>query len=229
MNLKRTASLMLKYYPKLVMKRVLKKLFYMVETKNLSQGHLTIIGISSGIDNVEFEGENGINYNSEFFGNIRVGYATTLGFHNAFHGDITIGRYCQFGANVAVMSNNHPTHTLSTYINNRLFSGELMQLVKKGKVIIGHDVWVGHGAIILGNVHIGNGAIIAAGAVVTKDVPPYCIVGGVPAKIIKKRFNDNIIQQVEALEWWYKDKEELEKIKPLFFKDISKVNNLYEF
>ena len=209
-------------------KGVLQNLTYVISYKKLQHGNLSIIGISSGVDNVEFEGENGINYGSEFFGKIKIGYASTLGFHNTLHGTITIGRYCQLGANVAIHTNDHPTNTMTTYISSKLFNGELSKLKVKDEVIIKNDVWLGHGVIILGGVTVGNGAVTAAGSVVTKDVPAYSIVAGVPSKLIKKRFNNKVIEQLEELQWWSKSKSELEKLKPLFFKDLSKSRDLYE-
>ena len=72
----------------------------------------------------------------------------------------------------------------------------------KGDIVIGNDVWIGYEAVIMAGVHIGNGAIIATRAVVTKDVPPYTIVGGVPARPIRKRFDEEVIQKLETLKWW---------------------------
>ena len=72
----------------------------------------------------------------------------------------------------------------------------------KGDIVIGNDVWIGYEALIMAGVHIGNGAIIGSRAVVTKDVPPYTIVGGVPARPIRKRFDEEVIQKLEALKWW---------------------------
>ena len=98
----------------------------------------------------------------------------------------------------------------------------------KGNVVIGNDVWIGHNAIIVGEVNVGNGAIIAAGSVVTKDIPPFSIVAGVPAKVIKKRFSNDIINEIEFLKWWDFSKEELIQIKNLFFKDLNKINSIYD-
>lgn len=218
----------LKKHFNIFIKHQLESILYTIDYKELEKGRLHKIGISSGVDNVKFEGDNGINYGSEFFGNISIGYATTLGFHNAFHGDIQIGRYCQFGANIAIHTNNHPTTYLSTYISSQLFNGELSKLKMKDKVVIGNDVWIGHGVIILGGVSIGNGAIIAAGSVVNKDVPAYAVAAGVPAKVIKSRFSPKLIQEIEALQWWNKSKNELEEIKPLFFKNLNQVDTLDE-
>lgn len=72
----------------------------------------------------------------------------------------------------------------------------------KGDIIIGNDVWIGYEAVILAGVTVGDGAIIGARAVVTKDVPPYTIVGGVPAKTIRKRFSDDVISKLLKMKWW---------------------------
>ena len=72
----------------------------------------------------------------------------------------------------------------------------------KGDIVIGNDVWIGYEAIIMAGGHIGDGAIIATRTVFTKDIPPYTIVGGIPAKPIRKRFNDDTIQKLEILKWW---------------------------
>lgn len=182
---------------------------------------------SSGFMNVVFEGENAVMDGCIFSGNIHLGYRTTLGKDNLISGNVRIGKYCQFGMNVAIHGTNHPISYLTTYINTRLFDG-LSNLKTEKEIEIGNDVWVGHAAIILAGVSVGNGAIIAAGSVVSKNVDPYSIVAGNPAKIIKKRFSENIINEIEKLEWWDKNDEELKKIKPLFFKDFSKVNSIYD-
>ena len=82
--------------------------------------------------------------------------------------------------------------------------------------------------MILKGVLIGKNSVIAAGSVVTKDIPPFSVVAGVPAKEIRKRFSDTIIQEIETLQWWDKSEQELEKIKPLFFKDFSNRHSIYE-
>lgn len=97
----------------------------------------------------------------------------------------------------------------------------------KGDVIIGNDVWVGMNSMILSGVHIGNGAIIAAGAIVTKDVEPYSIVGGNPARVIKKRFDDTIIKRMEEIEWWNWKKEYIYDAIPIL--QSNNINKLFEY
>lgn len=206
----------------------IKKILYHFLNLPEKIGSVTFSGFSRGIQNVVFEGENSVADRCNFSGNINIGYATTLGCNNFFHGDISIGKYCQIGADVAIHTTNHPIEFLSTYINKKLFDGDLKQLKTTGRVIIGNDVWIGHRVIIVGNVTIGNGAILAAGSVVTKDVSPYTIVAGIPAKEVRQRFSASVIVEIEALQWWDKSDVELEKIKPLFFKDLTNKESIYE-
>jgi acetyltransferase-like isoleucine patch superfamily enzyme len=193
------------------------------ETENVK-----LSGFSRGLQNVDFTGQNAVPDGCNFSGKIKIGYATTLGVNNFIHGNISIGKYCQFGADVAIHTTNHPIHYLSSYINKNLFSGELKKLKENKETFIGNDVWIGHNALIIGGVTIGNGAIIAAGTVVTKNVEPYSIVAGVPSKVLKKRFTNEVIQEIEKLEWWHKTPEELDKIKPFFFKNFNNRKSIYE-
>ncbi|MFD1601641.1 CatB-related O-acetyltransferase [Flavobacterium artemisiae] len=202
-------------------------MFYFLNT-TVKNDKVHFFGFSRGLKNVDFEGKNAIADRCNFSGRIKIGYATTLGYNNFLAGSISIGKYCQIGSDVAIHSTNHPINYLSTYINKNLFAGELTSLKEENQVTIGNDVWIGHNVIIVGNVTIGNGAILAAGSVITKDVLPYSIVGGVPAKMIKKRFSENIIQEIEELQWWNYSESELEKIKPLFFKNCENRNSIYE-
>jgi phosphonate metabolism protein (transferase hexapeptide repeat family) len=122
-----------------------------------------------------------------------------------------IGKFCAIAADVALNALHHPIERISqhkfTYRPNEYFVGAK---IDKGfrdgrmarRVTIGHDVWIGHGATILSGVTIGTGAVVAAGAVVTRDVAPYAIVGGVPAKFLKWRFAENLIPGLMALAWW---------------------------
>ena len=124
---------------------------------------------------------------------------------------LIIGKYCSIacGAKFLFNSANHTMTSLSTYPFPLFF--EEWGLEKKnvtnawdnkGDIVIGSDVWIGYEAVILAGVTIGDGAIIGTRAVVTKDVPPYTIVGGIPAKPIRKRFDDEMISHLLALKWW---------------------------
>lgn len=184
---------------------------------------------TTGYWKVFFEGKNRVPERCQFLNeDIHIGYATTLGVNNVLSGKVTIKKYCQIGGDVAFHASNHPISYMTNYINSNLFNGTLKSNKKEHQIIIGNDVWVGHGVIVLGNITIGNGAILAAGAVVTKDVSPYTVVAGVPAKPVRKRFSETIIQEIEHLQWWDLPEQELENIKPLFFKDFKNKNSIYE-
>ena len=127
------------------------------------------------------------------------------------HERLIIGNFCSIACGTKFLFNsaNHTLKSLSTYTFPLFYEDWNLEKSNittawdnKGDIIIGNDVWIGYEAIIMAGVHVGNGAIIAAHAVVTKDVQPYTIVGGVPARLIRKRFNEEIIQELEKLKWW---------------------------
>lgn len=133
-------------------------------------------------------------------------------YHYPIHREkLIIGKFCSIACGTKFLFNcaNHTLKSLSTYTFPLFY--EEWELEKsnittawdnKGDIVIGNDVWIGYKAVIMAGVHIGDGAIIAARAVVTKDVPPYTIVGGTPAKEIRKRFDAEVIEQLLIQKWW---------------------------
>lgn len=124
---------------------------------------------------------------------------------------LIIGKFCSIacGAKFLFTSANHTTKSLSTYTFPLFFEEWGLDKANitdawdnKGDIVIGNDVWIGYEAVILSGVTIGDGAIIGTRAVVTKDIPPYTVVGGVPAKFIKKRFADEEVAMLLKLKWW---------------------------
>jgi len=140
-------------------------------------------------------------------------------YHYPVNGDrLQIGKFCSVacGAKFLFTSANHTLQSLSTY-PFPIFWEEWGLEAKdirsawdnKGDIVIGNDVWIGYEAVILSGVTVGDGAVIGARAVVTKDVPPYTIVGGVPAGPIRRRFDDATIDALSALRWWDWDEEKI--------------------
>jgi virginiamycin A acetyltransferase len=162
-----------------------------------------------------------------FLDSTYIGYRTTLGTNNFFGGKVTVEKYCQLGRDLAFHPTNHPISYLTTYINSQLYNGELKSLKTEKPIKIGNDVWVGHGVIVLAGVTVGDGAILAAGSIVTKDVEPYSIVTGNPAKLIRKSFSESLIKELQNLRWWDKSDEELDFLKPLFFVDLEEHHTLH--
>ena len=176
------------------------------------------IGISSGklLKNHLFEPFS--NFNS---GSPSLDSKALIGIHSYMNGGgyfrhrVIIGRYVSIGRRVTIGAGNHWTSGLSSSPSlsgeppERAYTSEEIKLlgtirptVTDTAVAIGHDVWVGDGAIIMPGRKIGTGAVIGANAVVTKDVAPYTVVGGVPAKLISQRFSDEIIRAILTSEWW---------------------------
>ena len=144
----------------------------------------------------------------------------------------SIGKYCSISWNVSIGGANHNYSLLTTHsmLYDEQFGMVESPLYNRfsNKCTIGNDVWIGAGAQILRGVTVGDGAVIAAGAVVTKDVPPYAIVCGVPAAIIKYRFDEKTIKQLLEIKWWDFEPELIKENIRLFSKnvDIKTINEL---
>ena len=142
------------------------------------------------------------------------------------NGQVTIGKFCSIAGGVSIYAGaEHRLDWVSQYSFNKFPIAAQKEIIRsKGKVSIGNDVWIEDGAFILSGVTIGDGAVIAARAVVVKDVKPYEIVGGNPAKHIKYRFSESQIDSLLKIKWWNWD---IEKIKENF--DLILSPNLDEF
>lgn len=105
----------------------------------------------------------------------------------------------------------------------------MKNLKSERPIKIGNDVWIGHGVIVLAGVEVGNGAILAAGSVVTKHVEPYTIVAGNPAKPLRKRFSEIIIAELLELKWWNLPEYQILKLKPLFFQNLEEVDSIQDY
>ena len=116
---------------------------------------------------------------------------------------LVIGSFCSIAENVVfLLGLDHKTTSISTYpFRKLLVNSDYCDAISKGNIVIDDDVWLGYGATIMSGVHIGQGAEVAAGAVVTKDVPPYAIVGGVPAKVIRYRFEPEIVEELLKIDY----------------------------
>ena len=146
---------------------------------------------------------------------------------------LIIGNFCMIASNVKFIMNgaNHLTDTISSYPFS-LFGNGWQEAMKgkeypnKGNIVVGNDVWIGYSATIMAGVTIGDGAIIATNSTIIKDVEPYSVVGGNPAKEIKKRFSEEIIAKLLELKWWNWDIEQITKnIQNLTGNEIDKLNS----
>lgn len=145
---------------------------------------------------------------------IEIGYGSYGGcfsFRNVPPG-VSFGNYCSIAPEIRIFRANHPKDTFTSHplLYNPVAGYVKKDMLERPELTIGHDVWIGEWAIITPSVKkIGNGAMIGAGSVVTKDVPPYAIIAGVPGKVIGKRFNDVQIEKLEKTSWWNLKRDDL--------------------
>lgn len=193
------------------------------------------IHISSTIlGNCIFEGRNKIGAHN-YLRNVNIGLFTNIGDNNQFS-FAKIGRFCSIGSNITLITATHPLNLVSTHhifyksighkesFNEKDLYNDRITIDNGLSLDVGNDVWIGDRVIIKGGIHIKDGAVIGMGAVVTKDVPPYAIVGGNPAKIIRYRFEASIVEQLLEIEWWNWPKDKI-KEKAILFLDLQKFIN----
>lgn len=144
---------------------------------------------------------------------------------------LTVGKFCSIARNVSIfLGGNHRIDWITTYPFSvqppwRSQTGKVAHPVSRGNVIIGNDVWLGNGCTILSGVTIGDGAVIAANATVTRDVPPYAVAAGNPAKVVKFRFSEGDIQKLQATQWWNWDEARIRAQLPvLLSNDIASLD-----
>ncbi len=173
---------------------------------------------------------------AELKGSIIIGNYTSLSGPNIVVSSkinpIKIGKFCSIARNVSIQEASHRLDRISSsYIGKHVFNlsqENSNERISKGEIIIGNDVWIGIGAVILSGVTIGHGAVIGAGSVVTSDVPPYAIVGGIPAKTIKYRFSDDLIAKLLDLKWWDFNESRMIENKDKFLQPLSE-HDINEF
>lgn len=180
----------------------------------------------SSIGNDVSLGENCKLYRCSIQGNVIIGkYTSIYGDNtNIFSklGKIKIGNFCSIANNVLIIDYAHKIRRPSSYyMSQNIFGGSVIDdLESKGDIVIGHDVWIGSSCTILSGVDIGNGSVIAANSLVNKNVPPYAVVAGNPAKIIKYRFSEERISDLQKMEWWNKNKKEILEMKEFFLEEL---------
>ncbi|MEM6735082.1 MAG: CatB-related O-acetyltransferase [Bacteroidota bacterium] len=136
---------------------------------------------------------------------------------------IKVGNFCSIARDVSIQEYNHPINRISTYyIQKNIFkSNHMSEIESKGDIIIGNDVWIGSKSQILSGVEINDGGVVAAGSIVTKSVPPYAVVAGSPAKIIKYRFSDQIIEELLKIKWWNWPVEKIKTHREIFESELT--------
>lgn len=205
----------------------------------LTRMDLKIIPFSRIDKKTVLEGDNYIGRNSIIL-NTTIGRHSYVG-SNCVFSNSTIGRFCSISSNVEIVTGKHPssvfvsthpafyssTHSAGkTFVNKTIF--EEFALTSNNKnVEIGNDVWIGRNVLIIGGVTIGDGAIVATGSVVTKDVEPYSIVGGVPAKEIRKRFDTEECEKLLKIKWWNWSDKEIQNKSPLFSNTKTFLEHVY--
>lgn len=211
----------------------IRKIIIQVKHKDVKVSSKALVNVKS-----TFGGNNSIAFRTVFNGHL--GYSSYIGADSYIVG--YVGNFCSIGSGVKIITGNHPVNDfVSTspffyssikscpkMLQKKSIYNEHKQILFNGKeysCVIGNDVWIGSYALILEGVKIGDGAIIGAGAMVTKDVPPYAVVAGNPARIIKYRYSEDIIAKLMDSKWWDWDLKTIKENLPLLL-NVDKMVNL---
>lgn len=156
--------------------------------------------------------------------------------HYEFLGDrLIIGKFCAIGKGIEFVMNgaNHRMNSVTTYPFNIMgggwerFTPSLEKLPLKGDTVVGNDVWIGQNVTVMPGVHIGDGTIIAASSVVTRDIPAYCVAGGNPCRVIRRRFDEDLTEYLLKLRWWDWDAEKIfRNMDALCSGDLEKIKHI---
>jgi acetyltransferase-like isoleucine patch superfamily enzyme len=192
-----------------------------------------VVNTFSKISSATLSGQINVGVNSKVVDGVLLEGHISIGNYSSVNGPntdmkavinkISIGNFCSIARNVTFQEYNHDFTRLTSYFVHRNLENKPMKedVISKGDIIIEHDVWIGTHCVILSGVTIGTGAVVAANTVVTSNIPPYAIVAGSPAKIIKYRFDEKTISDLLQSKWWEKDKDEVLKMYYQFDKDKS--------
>lgn len=189
---------------------------------NISKGDGVKIG--SDVDlggTITLEDGSHVGDSCRLVGDIRVGKGTGINQESNIFGEVDIGSYAAIAPRTNIYESNHQTHfpSLQGTFYEQNFETTL-ESTSRGPIEIGSDIWIGVNSFILSGVTIGHGAVVGAGAVVTKDVPSYTIVGGNPAKPLKKRFPEDVCQALLKLSWWDWPESKINKNEDFFTTNV---------
>lgn len=172
-------------------------------------------------------GEHATLYRAELSGQVRVGRRSSLWgpeiYVHARGHPVEIGAFCSIARHVGVHGYFHDTRRLTTHYVGRNVLGRPVEeeMVSKGPTRLGNDVWLGVGVQVLSGVSIGDGAVVGAGSVVSRDIPPYAIAVGAPARVVRYRFDEATIRRVRASRWWEWSDEEIREREELFTRPLE--------